>query len=107
LYLTVGYGYRTWLGGLWLAGFLLAATIVAAVAHTHQVLTAAEPIRKLQHFNPLVYALDLLLPIVNLGAGGRLGAPPLGGVVFLGVHPGGVVLTTTVVAGLAGVLKRD
>ncbi len=107
LYLTVGYGYRTWLAGLWLAGFLLAGTIMFAVAHSHQLLTAAKPIRELQHFNPFVYALDLLLPIVNLGQEGGWVPHRWAAVAFWMLTLAGWVLTTAVVAGLTGVLKRD
>jgi hypothetical protein len=107
LYLTIGYGYRTWLAGLWLAAFLLAGTILFAVAHSHQLLTAAKPAQELQHFNPLVYALDVLLPIVNLGQEGGWVAHRWAAVAYWALILVGWVLTTAVVAGLTGVLKRD
>jgi hypothetical protein len=107
LYVLVGYGYRTWLAGLWLLGLLLAGTAVFASAHDHQQLTEAKGARELQHFNPLMYTLDVLLPIVDLGQQGGW-VPHRGAAVWFWVLTlAGWVLTTAVVAGLTGVLKRD
>jgi hypothetical protein len=107
LYLTVGYGYRTWLAGLWLLGFLLAGTATFAVARSQQLLTAAKPAWELQHLNPLVYALDVLLPIVNLGQEGGWVPHRWAAVCYWVLTLVGWILTTAVVAGLTGVLKRD
>jgi hypothetical protein len=64
LYLTVGYGYRTWLAGVWLAVLLAAGTAVFASAYpAHMHRTAAT----VPAFNAVVYALDVLLPVINLG----------------------------------------
>jgi hypothetical protein len=103
----VGYGYRTWQAGLWLAAFLLAGVAVFAHAHTHQQLTPAKQPNELQHFNPLVYALDVLLPIVNLGQEGGWVPHRFAAVCFWVLTLAGWVLTTAVVAGLTGVLKRE
>jgi hypothetical protein len=107
LYVTVGYGYRTWFAGLWLAGFLLAGTILFAVAHANRLLTAAKPARELQHFNPLVYALDVLLPIVNLGQDGGWVPHRWAAVCYWLLTLAGWVLTTAVVAALSGLLERE
>jgi hypothetical protein len=103
----VGYGYRTWQAGLWLAALLLASVAVFAHAHAHQQLTPAKPPSELQHFNPLVYTLDVLLPIVNLGQEGGWVPHRLAAVCFWVLTLAGWVLTTAVVAGLTGVLKRE
>ena len=59
--LTVGYGYRTWLAGIWLLTFLAAGTIVFSI-------WPAQPVSH-DHpgFQPFIFTLDLMLPIVNLG----------------------------------------
>jgi hypothetical protein len=107
LYWLVGYGYRTWQAGLWLLGFLIAGTAIFATANAHHQLTAVKSASELPHFNPLIYALDLLLPIVNLGQ--QDGWIPHGNfaVVYWTLILVGWVLTTAVVAGLSGALKRD
>jgi hypothetical protein len=62
----VGYGYRTWLGGLWLLGFLLVGWIVFARAYPAHMTPTTQPGEPLPHFQPFIYALDTLLPVVDL-----------------------------------------
>jgi hypothetical protein len=104
LYLTVGYGYRTWQAAVWLLGLLLAGTWVFDRAYPGNMVAAKQPVPP---FNAVVYALDALLPIVDLGQQSAwlpLGAALGWSWVLIGA---GWVLTTAVVAGLTGVLKRD
>jgi hypothetical protein len=105
LYVTVGYGYRTWLALVWLAALLVAGTSVFDRAYAaHQMVAAKQPAPV---FSPVVYTLDRLLPIVNLGqrdAWIPQGAALRWSWVLTGA---GWVLTTAVVAGLTGILKRD
>jgi hypothetical protein len=103
----VGHGYRTWLAGIWLIGFLVAGTILFAVAHANHLLTEAKLPRELQHFNPLVYALDVLLPIVNLGQEGSWVPHQWAAVCYWVLTLAGWVLTTAVVAALTGLVKRE
>lgn len=103
----VGYGYRTWLAGIWLVGLWLVGTILFDVAHSMELLTAAKAEQELQHFNALVYALDLLLPIVNLGQDGGWVPHRWAAVCSWLLTLAGWVLTTAVVAALTGLLKRD
>jgi hypothetical protein len=103
LYLTVGYGYRTWLAAIWLAGLLALGTWVFTEAYPHDLtrIGAHAP-----GFNTLGYTLDVLLPIVDLGqqkAWQAHGAAMYWSWAFMAA---GWVLTTAVVAGLTGVLKR-
>jgi hypothetical protein len=58
----VGYGYRTWLAGLWLLGFLLVGWIIFARAYPIHMTPANQPGEPLPHFQPFVHALDTLLP---------------------------------------------
>lgn len=104
LYLTVGYGYRTWLAAVWLVGLLALGTWVFTAAHPHDLtrVDARGP-----HFNALGYTLDVLLPIADLGqqkAWRAHGAAMYWSWAFI---TAGWVLTTAVVAGLTGLLKRD
>jgi hypothetical protein len=104
LYLTVGYGHRTWLAAIWLAGLLGLGTLVFTNAHPHD-LTRVDP--HAPAFNAFGYTLDVLLPIVDLGqqkAWQAHGAAMYWSWAFIAA---GWVLTTAVVAGLTGILKRD
>ncbi len=60
--ITVGYGYRPRRALAWLALLLGTGSIVFSVAPPPALQAAAAP-----HFNGIVYTLDLLLPVVNLG----------------------------------------
>jgi hypothetical protein len=104
LYLTIGYGYRTWLAAIWLAGLLALGTGVFTDAYPHDLtrVDAHAP-----GFNALGYTLDVLLPIVDLGqqkAWQAHGAAMYWSWTFIAA---GWILTTAVVAGLTGILKRD
>jgi hypothetical protein len=104
LYATVGYGYRTWLAAIWLAVLAFLGTRVFTVAYAHHLMRhGANP----PAFHPVGYALDLLVPVVNLGQ--RNAWTPGGWAVYWSwaMIAAGWVLTTAVVAGLTGILKRD
>ncbi|MFH9573746.1 oxidoreductase [Streptomyces sp. NPDC017230] len=59
---TVGYGYRPWLAGVWLLALALLGTLSFG---TH----SPTPVKQGEGapFQPLVYTLDLLIPIGGLG----------------------------------------
>lgn len=104
LYLTVGYGYRTWLAAVWLAGLFVLGTWIFADAHPHDLARAD---KNAPAFNAFGYTVDILLPIVDLGqqkAWRAEGAAMYWSWVFIAA---GWVLTTAVVAGLTGILKRN
>jgi hypothetical protein len=104
LYLTVGYGYRTWQAAVWLLGLLLVGTWVFDRAYPASMVPAKQPVPP---FHSLVYTLDVLLPIVDLGqqsAWQPRGIALRWSWVLIGA---GWVLTTAVVAGLTAILKRD
>lgn len=108
LYGSIRYGYRPWLALPWLLILLWAGTIALERADQAHLLAPAKDRPSQQPtFHPLTYALDLLLPIVNLGQEGawipRGWAEPW----TWGLILAGWVLTTAVVAGVTGVFKRD
>jgi hypothetical protein len=93
---TVGYGYRTWLLGLTAAGSV-------AFSHGHAVpITDRSP-----PFRDVVYTLDLLLPIADLGQeqSWRLddGLQWLAWTYIIA----GWLLTTSVIAGVSRTLNRS
>lgn len=103
-FLTVGYGYRTWWAGIWLAALVAVGTIVFGRAYPgHMIAVRAHP----PAFHAVGYALDTLLPIVDLGE--KSAWQPEGTALYWSwaMILAGWTLTTAVVAGLTGVLKRD
>jgi hypothetical protein len=105
---TVGYGYRTSQAGLWLLGLLIAGSIVFQAAHDQHQLTAAHSQPEEQPpFQPVIYTLDVILPVVNLHQRDAWIAHGLVQWVALACTLGGWVLTTAVVLSLTGILKRN
>jgi hypothetical protein len=99
--ITIGYGYQPWRAAAWIAILLAAGSIVFAIAPPPPLGSGAAP-----HFNPVVYALDLLLPVVDLGQ--KHAFNPAGAEQWLSylLIAAGWVLVTTVAAGAARVLSR-
>ena len=104
-YVTVGYGYRTWLAGVWLAVLVALGTWVFSRAYpTHMIAIRSRP----PAFHAVAYTLDLILPVISLGQ--KSAWQPEGSALLYwswALTGAGWVLTTAVVAGLTGILKRD
>jgi len=104
-YVTVGYGYRTWLAGVWLAALVALGSWVFSRAYpAHMVAIRSQP----PAFHPVAYAFDLLLPVIDLGQ--KSAWQPKGSALLYwswALTGAGWVLTTAVVAGLTGILKRE
>jgi hypothetical protein len=98
---TVGYGYQTSRAWLWLAGLLGIGTAVYAFAEKTPTANVV------QAFNPFVYALDVLLPIVDLGQEKVWVVKGAAQYCSWALIVAGWILTTAVVAGLTNALKRD
>ena len=104
LYLTVGYGYRTWQAGLWLLALTLAGTAVFANAYpSHMIPTSHHPMP----FNAPIYALDVLLPIINLGQQDSWQPTETALGIYWALIILGWALTSALVAGLTGIVKQD
>jgi len=63
----VGNGFRTWWAAIWIILVTLAGTVIFNNAYQHGELTRVKPAAQAMPFQPVVYSLDVLLPIVNLG----------------------------------------
>jgi hypothetical protein len=102
----VGYGYRTWLAGLWLVGLLVLGTYLFGYVYQSD-LTPANKTNVQPPFQPFLYTLDLLLPVASLhlrDAWVAHGAAQGWSVFFIIM---GWVLATAIVLSLTGLLKRD
>jgi hypothetical protein len=98
---TVGYGYQPGRALAWLIVLLTAGSVTFALAPPPPLQASAAP-----HFNPVIYSLDLLLPVVNLGQ--KYAFNPSGAEQWLTylLIAGGWILVTTIAAGAARVLSR-
>ena len=101
LYATVGYGYRTWLAGAWLVAFLALGTVI--FSNAHMVATGVHP----PAFHPFAYSADVVLPFASLGQ--KTAWEPQGAALYVSwaLTGAGWILTTAVIAGLSGILKRN
>ncbi|MBO0801629.1 MAG: hypothetical protein J2P25_00935 [Nocardiopsaceae bacterium] len=99
--ITVGYGYRPLRALGWLALLLLIGSVVFSVSPPPPLQPGQAP-----HFNGVVYTLDLMLPVVNLGQ--KFAFNPGGAEQWLSyfLMAAGWTLATTVAAGAARVLRR-
>ncbi|MFN2568932.1 MAG: hypothetical protein ABR564_04950 [Candidatus Dormibacteria bacterium] len=103
---TVGYGYRTWLAVGWLMALWAVGALVFWLAEHQGQMRAVRPDAQ-PPFQPLVYALDVLLPVVSLHQRDSWNAEGLYGGVFVLFTLAGWVLASAVVLSLSGMLKRD
>jgi hypothetical protein len=98
---AVGYGYRPERALGWLLALLITGTVVFGSHHP----VASGP-DQAAPFNPLIYSLDLLLPVINFGQGRAYVAT--GGyqwVAYL-LTAAGWILATTIAAGVARAVNR-
>jgi hypothetical protein len=98
---TVGYGYQPWRALAWLIILLATGSIIFAIAPPAPLQPATAP-----HFNPVIYTLDLLLPVVDLGQ--KHAFNPGGSEQWFSyiLVAAGWILVTTVAAGAARILSR-
>jgi len=98
----VGYGYRSWLAGVWLAVLMAVGTAVFAAWPPGPVDPEHHP-----HFAALVYTVDLLIPIGAFGL--RSAYDPAGATQWVadGLVAAGWILATALVAGVSRSLGRD
>ncbi|MBV9447086.1 MAG: hypothetical protein JO345_14490 [Streptosporangiaceae bacterium] len=99
--LTVGYGYQPWRAASWLLLLLVTGTAVFYAAPPAPLQDGAGP-----HFNSVIYTLDLMLPIVNLGQKGAFSPTGAEQWFSYALMAAGWVLATTIAAGIARVLRR-
>ncbi|MHA4816469.1 oxidoreductase [Streptomyces aculeolatus] len=99
---TVGFGYRPWLAGLWLAALTLLGSLVFAAGDGRRVREGEGP-----EFQPVVYALDLLIPVGGLGQRDSwyMSGGPAEILSYVLVATGWL-LTTALVAGVTRTLER-
>ncbi len=100
---TVGYGYRpgraaVWMGVLWALG--------AVYFSAHPAPPAADSGGYAPHWSPALYALDLLLPVIDLGQDNAWRVSGAGQWVASSLTLLGWMLATTAAAGASRLLRR-
>lgn len=98
---TVGYGFRPTRAMAWLLALLLLGSVAYGLNHPPPAERGKGP-----DFNPVIYALDLLLPIVDFGQ--EKAFTPTGPYQWLSylLIAAGWILATTIAAGVTRNLNR-
>ncbi|MGW4393453.1 oxidoreductase [Streptomyces sp. NPDC004685] len=100
---TVGYGYRPWLAGVWLLALALLGTLSFGTA-------SPNPVQRGEGapFQPFVYTLDLLIPIGGLGqrTAWYWSDDSLQWLAYL-LIAFGWMLTTAIIAGVTRTLQKN
>ncbi|TDD39102.1 membrane-associated oxidoreductase [Saccharopolyspora elongata] len=99
---TVGYGYHPGRAARWLTLLTAVGAVVFGLHHPPPLKPGEAP-----NFNPLIYTLDLLLPIIDFGQ--EKAFKPEGVYQWLSylLIASGWILATTVIAGLSRTLSRQ
>ena len=98
---TVGYGYRPWYSALWLTVLLIVGTVAFSLQHPTPV-HSPHPA-----FIPLIYTLDLLLPVIDFGQEHEFIPHGLQAWLAYGLIAAGWILATTIAAGITRALRRQ
>lgn len=101
--ITVGYGYKPWRAMTWLVLLIVTGSLVYHFAPPPPFPSGSVAI---PHFNSVIYTIDLLLPVVDLGQ--KHAFDPSGAEQWFSylLIAAGWVLVTTIAAGAAHVLSR-
>ncbi|WP_424183518.1 hypothetical protein ACOBQX_16120 [Actinokineospora sp. G85] len=99
---TVGYGYRPARALAWLIAFLVLGTTWYGVKPAPLIANTDDQI----HWNPLLFTLDLLVPIVDFGHKNKWAVAGASQWISALLIALGWVLATTVAAGLTRMLRR-
>lgn len=103
---TVGYGYRSWLAAVWLGALVILGCMAFDRSYPEHFRAATEGAAGTTDFQPLLYSLDVVLPVVNLGQQDAwIAEGPAQWWVLLTVA--GWILATVVLAVVTGLLKKD
>lgn len=98
---TVAYGYQPWRPLMWLALLLVVGSVTYGTVPPDALPGGAAP-----HFNPVIYTLDLLLPIVDLGQERAFNPAGVAQWFSYFLIAAGWILATTIAAGVARTLSR-
>jgi hypothetical protein len=104
---TICYGYRTWWAGVWLFGLLFVGCVVFGRAYPDHMTPTTRPGEPSSHFQPLIYALDTLLPVVDLHQQNNWVPNGFAEWWAWASILAGWILTAAVAASLTGLIKKE
>jgi len=99
--ITVGYGYRPARAVLWLFALLIIGSVTYAAVPPASLNPSGAP-----HFNPVIYTVDLLLPVVDLGQKHAFNPASAEQWLSYMLVAAGWVLATTIATSVARILTR-
>jgi hypothetical protein len=103
LWLTIGHGYRNWLAGVWLIIFVIFGALAFHCRESDLV-----PLREQHpHLNPFLYAVDVTVPVLDLGQQSSFAANGVAAWLVLLLAAVGYALATAVIAAATGILNRN
>lgn len=102
LWVTVGYGYRNWLAAIWLVALVCLGALIFKIGEASFSPLIESPV----DFNPALYAVDVTVPILDLGQQSSWVPSGLSAWISLALAVCGYGLATAVIAAAAGLLKR-
>ncbi|MFE1435554.1 membrane-associated oxidoreductase [Streptomyces griseoaurantiacus] len=99
---TVGYGFRPLRAAGWLLSLLAVGAVVFALHPPHALKPEEAP-----PFNPVFYALDLMLPVISFGQEAAFAPAGWYQALSYGLVLTGWILATTVVTGITRAVSRQ
>jgi hypothetical protein len=103
LWITVGNGYRNSLAALWLVGLITLGTIAVAIGKG-----SFQPLRPIHpDFNPTLYAIDVTVPILDLGQQSSFTASGVEAWVTLTLSVAGYALAAALIASATRLFSRE
>jgi hypothetical protein len=99
--ITIGYGYQPWRAVLWFALLLVTGSVIFAANRYPPHISGAPP------FNPVIYTLDLLLPIVSLGQKSSFNPTGLEQWLSYLLVAAGWLLASTIATAIARIVRRQ
>ncbi|MCP2339997.1 hypothetical protein [Actinomadura rupiterrae] len=99
---TVGYGYRPMRAATWLIALLTLGTLIFTWHHPPVLKPDEHP-----RFNPFLYTLDLLLPIISFGQESAFAPKGTDQWFAAALVASGWILATTIITGATRVLSRQ
>ncbi len=125
LKLTIGYGYRPWRTLWWIFAFVILGTALFGIGFKKGLVVPIDATGHISEFNPLAYSFDAFVPLVDLYQESfwlpdatlefqyrisKDSAIPIKGShlrIYLWIHIfAGWILTTLLIAGLTGLVKK-